>query len=119
MKAGDAKGVPVQMKWLNASDVWKPAPRPRRRGRGRLWAWSRNCSRARSPAGPKRSVPPRGRLGAEEAGGLLESLTALWRVECMRRSWKDLQRARLERVYKGETDRVYIDHGWGLPNPEG
>src|SRR5438094_8802493 len=27
MKAGDAKGVPVQMKWLNASDVWKPAPR--------------------------------------------------------------------------------------------
>src|SRR5216117_93703 len=27
MKAGEAKGVPVQMKWLNASDVWKPAPR--------------------------------------------------------------------------------------------
>src|SRR5437879_13799324 len=27
MKAGDAKGVPVQMKWLNASEVWKPAPR--------------------------------------------------------------------------------------------
>src|SRR2546426_106931 len=27
MKAGDANGVPVQMKWLNASDVWKPAPR--------------------------------------------------------------------------------------------
>src|SRR5436853_104996 len=27
MKAGDAKGVPVQMRWLNASDVWKPAPR--------------------------------------------------------------------------------------------
>src|SRR2546422_1781831 len=29
MKAGDANGVPVQMKWLNASDVWKPAPRLR------------------------------------------------------------------------------------------
>src|SRR2546430_17566464 len=27
MKAGEAKGVPVQMKRLNASDVWKPAPR--------------------------------------------------------------------------------------------
>src|SRR5437667_3051598 len=27
MKVGDAKGVPVQMKWLNASEVWKPAPR--------------------------------------------------------------------------------------------
>src|SRR3989441_2690235 len=27
MNAGEAKGVPVQMKWLNASDVWKPAPR--------------------------------------------------------------------------------------------
>src|SRR3989454_674678 len=27
MKAGDANGVPVQMKWLNASDVWKRAPR--------------------------------------------------------------------------------------------
>src|SRR6266550_7749996 len=27
MKAVDAKGVPVQMKWLNASDVGKPAPR--------------------------------------------------------------------------------------------
>src|SRR2546427_5781143 len=27
MKAGDAKGVPVQMRWLNASEVWKPAPR--------------------------------------------------------------------------------------------
>src|SRR5947199_10264235 len=27
MKVGDAKGVPVQMKWLNASEMWKPAPR--------------------------------------------------------------------------------------------
>src|SRR5438445_13425335 len=27
MKAGDAKGVPVPTQWLNASDVWKPAPR--------------------------------------------------------------------------------------------
>src|SRR2546425_2001918 len=27
MNAGEAKGVPVQMKWLNASEAWKPAPR--------------------------------------------------------------------------------------------
>src|SRR2546428_6110000 len=27
MKAGEAKGVPVQIKWLNASEVWKPTPR--------------------------------------------------------------------------------------------
>src|SRR5207245_9389240 len=27
MKAGDATGVPVHMKWLNTSEVRKPAPR--------------------------------------------------------------------------------------------
>src|SRR5438046_8132509 len=27
MKAGEPNGAPVQMRWLNTSDAWKPAPR--------------------------------------------------------------------------------------------
>src|SRR6058998_2433259 len=208
MKAGDAKGVPFQMKWLNASEVWKPAPRlkiespwsgtnaavktrpstsdrpyaaseitippyecptrifgpempssnartiatspaidnrpsvgvtvvnpsfcspattmsqpggeaqaarPRRRGRGRSWAWSRNCSRARSPVGSRRSAPPRSRSGAEAAVALRNGEPRWERVERMRRSYKNLRETRLNRVYKGETDRDYIDGSWVLP----
>src|SRR5207253_8841243 len=38
------------------------------------------------------------------------------RVERMRRSSKNLRRARLNRVYKGETDRDYIDGSWRVRN---
>src|SRR5438128_8671811 len=34
----------------------------------------------------------------------------------MRRSSKNLRRARLNRVYKGETDRDYIDGSWRVRN---
>src|SRR2546422_4186578 len=34
----------------------------------------------------------------------------------MRRSYKNLRGARLNRVYKGETDRDYIDGSWRVRN---
>src|SRR3989442_917476 len=41
MKAGDANGVPVQMKWVNASDVWKPATTMSQRGAEAQAPWTR------------------------------------------------------------------------------
>src|SRR5207247_2962512 len=49
---------------------------------------------------------------AEATAALRNRERGVGRVERMRRSYKNLRGALLDRVYKGETDRDYIDGSW-------
>src|SRR2546428_1880239 len=204
MKAGDAKGVPVHMKWLNASDVWKPAPRlkiespwsgtnaavktrpstsdrpyaafeiaiPPYECPTRIFGPEMPSSTARTIA-TSSAIDSRSRVGVAVANpsfsspattmshpgaeaqapwtrtivglvselsaravagrietistaaitirsrsgrGLTERRTAVGACRANEAFIQNLRETRLNRVYKGETDRDYIDGSWMLPS---
>src|SRR5437016_1710870 len=89
---------------------------PKRRGRGRSWAWSRNCSRAVAGKTETISIAAMTIMSRSNTAALRNRERGVGRVERMRRSYKNLRGARLNRVYKGETDRDYIEGIWRVRN---
>src|SRR5437870_4260494 len=100
MKAGDAKGVPVQMKWLNASEVWKPAPRLK---------IDSPCSGTNAAVKTRPSTSDRPYAALEITIPPYECPTRIFGPEMPSSTARTI-------ATSGETDRDYIDDSWRVRN---